>query len=63
MRLLTCYISGYQNRQILLLKISYDLVPLTLVHVSMKEAQAVALLYQVRGQFFTVCLLGDKDEN
>lgn len=58
---LTSYIGGHQNRRILFLEVADDLVPLTLVHVSMQEAQAVALLVQVSSQFLTVCLLGDED--
>lgn len=59
--ILTSYIGGHQNRRILFLEVADDLVPLTLVHVSMQEAQAVALLVQVSSQFLTVCLLGDED--
>lgn len=59
----TSYISGHQNRQILFLEVADDLVPLTLVHVSVQEAKAVALLGQVSSQFFTVCLLSDEDED
>lgn len=60
---LTRNVSCHQNRQILFLKVADDLVPLTLVHVSVQEAQAVALLVQVSSQFLTVCLLGDEDED
>lgn len=59
----TSYVGGNQNRQILLLEIGDDLVSLTLVHVSVQEAQAVALLLQVSCQFLTVRLLGDKNED
>lgn len=60
---LTSYISGHQNGQIFLLKVTDDFVPLTLVHVSVQKTQAVSLLCQVSSQFLTVCLLGNKDEN
>lgn len=61
--MLTCYVGGHQHRQILLLEVADDLVPLALVHVSVQEAQAVALLRQVGGQLFAVRLLGDEDED
>lgn len=60
---LTSYVCGHQNRRVLLLEVADDLVPLALVHVSVQEAQAVALLRQVGGQLLAVRLLGDEDQH
>lgn len=61
--MLTCDISGHQDGQALLLEVADDLVPLALVHVSMQQAQAVALLLQVGGQLLTVGLLSHENEH
>lgn len=60
---LTSHVGGHQHGEVLLLEVGDDLVPLALVHVSMQQAQAVALLSQVGGQLLAVGLLGDKDEH
>lgn len=59
----TSHVRGHQNRHVVFLEVADDLVPLTLVHVSVQEAQAVTFLGQVSGQFFRVCLLGDENQD
>lgn len=59
----TCHISSYQYWDPLFLKFWNDFIPLTLVHVTMKQPQIMILLLKVIGQLFCVCLLGDKKED
>lgn len=59
----TCHISSYQYRDPLFLKFRNDFIPLALVHVTMKQPQIMILLFEVVGQLFCICLLGDKQED
>lgn len=60
---LTSNISSYQYGQILLLKVSNDFVPLTLIHVSMEQPQAITFLIQICSQLLAVSLFSDKDQH